>query len=77
MKQDQISKALRDTLISPNECDRNLEPANAVDALYYIGRGLFAIAKEMEKIQENGVTVCIVNPSFESFTIDLIRRKED
>jgi hypothetical protein len=30
-KTDHTAQAIRDTLISPNECDRNLEAANVVD----------------------------------------------
>lgn len=35
-----IGSALRDTLISPSESDRNLEPANVVDTLALIARAL-------------------------------------
>lgn len=36
-------KALRDSLISENETDSNLEPANVVD-------GLFAIARAIDRL---------------------------
>jgi hypothetical protein len=39
------SKALLETLISPNEVDSNLEPANVVD-------GLFAIARAIEHLAD-------------------------
>jgi hypothetical protein len=38
MKPDALAEALRATLISPNECDSNLEPANVVDAIFVCGR---------------------------------------
>jgi hypothetical protein len=37
---DRIAQALTDTLISPNECDRNLENANVVDGLYEVSRAI-------------------------------------
>jgi hypothetical protein len=36
--------ALRDTLISPNESDRNLESANVVDGLFALARAADAIS---------------------------------
>ena len=45
--QHDIASAMRDTLISPNELDRNLEPANVVDALAAISRALFEGLKEI------------------------------
>jgi hypothetical protein len=42
-----IARAMRDTLISPNEADRNFEPANVVDALAAISRSLFEGLKEI------------------------------
>ena len=38
---------------SPNESDRNMEPANVVDGLFAIARGLQAVAtaiKDMHKV---------------------------
>ena len=43
-----IAGALRDVLISPNECDFNFEAANVVDGLFAIARALNRIAKAME-----------------------------
>src|SRR5262245_42279496 len=43
-----VAKALRETLISPNECDANLEPANVVDGLFAIARALQAVSKAIE-----------------------------
>jgi hypothetical protein len=45
---DGVSEALRATLISPNEADRNCEAANVVDGLFYIGRALYAVAHNLE-----------------------------
>jgi len=42
-----LAKALQATLISPNEADRNLEPANVVDGLFAIARALQNIANEL------------------------------
>lgn len=39
-----ISDAITSALTSPNEMDRNLEPANVVDGLFAIARGLQAVA---------------------------------
>ena len=44
-----IAEALRDTLISPNESDRNLEPANVTDGLFAIARAITFMAKELGK----------------------------
>lgn len=44
---------LRDCLISPNEADSNLEPANVVDGLYAIARALRAVAKAIEELGTN------------------------
>lgn len=46
---DDIAQALRDTLISVNEPDSNLEPANVVDAIVKAGR---IVAASNEKIAE-------------------------
>jgi hypothetical protein len=35
-----VYNGLRETLISPNECDRNWEPANVVDGLYAVMRAI-------------------------------------
>lgn len=44
------SSDLRQCLISVNESDRNLEPANVVDGLFAIARGLHAVAQSIEKL---------------------------
>jgi hypothetical protein len=41
-------KALLECFISPNEADSNLEPANVVDGLFAIARGLQSIAREIQ-----------------------------
>lgn len=38
-----VENAIRDTLISPNEADSNLEPANVVDGLYVLARSVRAV----------------------------------
>ena len=38
------ASAIRETLVSPNECDRNLEAANVVDGLFAIARALDHVA---------------------------------
>jgi hypothetical protein len=48
MEKTDLGEALRETLISPNECDSNLEPANLVDGLFAIARALMAVAKAIE-----------------------------
>ena len=48
IKKPDVAQALRETLISPNECDSNLEPANVVDGLFAIARALVAVAKAIE-----------------------------
>ena len=47
-KPDLIANALRDVLISPNECDSNFEAANVVDGLFAIARALNRIAEAIE-----------------------------
>ncbi len=41
---DRLGRAVREVFVSPNESDRNMEPANVVDGLFAIARGLHAIA---------------------------------
>jgi hypothetical protein len=43
-----VADALARTLISPNEADSNLEPANVVDGLFAIARALGRIATALE-----------------------------
>lgn len=45
------TKALYDTLISQNESDSNLEAANVVDGLFFIGRAIFRLAKAVEALR--------------------------
>lgn len=44
---------LVECLISPNESDRNMEPANVVDGLFAIARGLQAVAKAIHALGTN------------------------
>jgi hypothetical protein len=52
MTDDEIAKAIRDALISPNELDKDWGDANVVDGLFFIGRGLYAIAEALERLAE-------------------------
>jgi len=45
-----VAQALRDTFISPNELDRNLEPANVVDGLSAIARAVNRLAAAVERL---------------------------
>lgn len=45
---DPIANAIYETLISPNEIDRNLEAANVVDGLFAIARALHHVARALE-----------------------------
>lgn len=44
-----IADAMHFCLISPNEADSNGEAANIVDALAKIGRGLYAVARAIDR----------------------------
>lgn len=46
---DNIADAVKSTLISPNETDRNLEAANVVDGLYAVARALHHVAEAIER----------------------------
>lgn len=46
-----LASALGATFISPNELDRNLEPANVVDGLFAIAQGLHHVARAIERSQ--------------------------
>jgi hypothetical protein len=48
-----LSEVLRAALILPNECDRNLEPANIVDGLFALARSLDRLARAMERNDES------------------------
>ena len=69
-----VAAALKAIGISPNEADRNLEPANVVD-------GLFAIARAMEKVAsaiDDLVTVHNQTPNDVLYDIaNAIREKND
>ena len=54
MNTDKLAEAIVHTLTSPNEPDRNLEPANVVDGLYAIARGLHAVAASVDRLGTNG-----------------------
>lgn len=44
------AQALKETLISPNVADSNMEPANVVDVVNNVARGCFAIAKAIDNL---------------------------
>lgn len=44
-----LAKALRDTLISPDECNSNLKNANAVDGLFAIARAIDNLANALRE----------------------------
>ncbi|HLI51012.1 MAG TPA: hypothetical protein VKU87_04400 [Thermomicrobiaceae bacterium] len=44
-----IARAIAENLSSPNELDRNLEPANVVDGLYAIARAVHHLARAVER----------------------------
>jgi hypothetical protein len=44
-----LARALEYALVSPNEFDRNLEPANVVDALYALARAVHHLADALEQ----------------------------
>ena len=44
-----IASAIRACLISPNEHDANLEPANIVDGLFAIARAISRLAVAVER----------------------------
>lgn len=47
---DQLASAIRETLISPNIPDSNLEPANVVDVIANGANGLFSIAESLQRL---------------------------
>ena len=47
---DQLADAVRETLISPNVADSNLEPANVVDVIANGANGLFSIAEALQRL---------------------------
>lgn len=48
------AKALREVFISPNEMDRNMEPANVVDGLFAIARALHDVASAIREGRQPG-----------------------
>ena len=46
----ELANAIRETLFSENEADRNGEAANVVDGLFEIARGLYAIAGSIQRL---------------------------
>lgn len=55
---DDIAQALRDTLISVNEPDSNMEPANVVDAIVKAGRLIaFTIGRADDKTADRETLV--------------------
>jgi hypothetical protein len=48
---EKIAAALRETLISPNESDQNLEAANVVDGLFAVARSLQSIADALHHME--------------------------
>src|SRR5215831_3661603 len=57
MSRDPIAEVMRQTLISPNVSDSNLEEANVVDALDNGARGLHAIALALDRLGLAGAFV--------------------
>lgn len=47
-----LGRALDRNFTSPNEADRNLEPANVVDGLFAIARGLHDVADAIREGKE-------------------------
>jgi hypothetical protein len=47
-----ISAAISDSFVSPNETDRNWEPANVVDGLFAIARAIQSLANAMRKVDD-------------------------
>jgi hypothetical protein len=50
---DQQAAALKACLISPNEADRNCEPANIVDSLFAIARAVERLASAVEHVADD------------------------
>ena len=49
-----LADAIELTLISPNETDVNLEPANVVDGLFFIGRAIQKVAHALSDLGTAG-----------------------
>lgn len=50
-----LSESIHDCLVSPNETDRNGEPANMTDALFEIGRVIMRVGQEIGKEGATGM----------------------
>ena len=46
------AKAIYNAFVSPNESDSNLEPANVVDALFFVGRAGCQISDALNRIAD-------------------------
>ena len=57
-----LADAIREVFISPNEADRNFEPANVVDGLFAIARALNRLAAAIERSQEPAGRDCQRQP---------------
>jgi hypothetical protein len=52
-KNEIVADALRGVFVSPNEADRNMEPANVVDGLFAVARAIHELARAIaEKDRE-------------------------
>jgi len=51
-----LADAIELTLISPNETDVNLEPANVVDGLFFIGRAIEQVARSLSDLGTAGAS---------------------
>lgn len=49
-----VAEALKQVFFSPNVSDSNFEPANLVDTTNNIAKALWAIAKALQQIAEQG-----------------------
>jgi hypothetical protein len=49
-----ISETLAQVFITPNESDRNMEPANIVDGLFILARSNFRLAAAIDRLAETG-----------------------
>jgi hypothetical protein len=48
-ERDRLAEAIRDTLISPNECDSNGEAPGPTDGLFALARAVYRLAEVAEK----------------------------
>ena len=75
MKKIDLAESIVRTLESPNECDSNLEAANVVDALYFVGRAMNRIAKTIEPVTI--VPIASKKGDFASQTQPLNKKEEN